>query len=56
MTCEATVAIVVDAVERKFELDRELMTIPMFLSRVSPGNRGFGFQDLKRIGWTRTRG
>ena len=43
MTCEATVAIVVNAVERKLKLDHELVTIPILLSRVSTGNRGCGF-------------
>jgi len=34
MTCEATVAIVVDTVERKVKLDHDSETIPGFLSRV----------------------
>jgi len=40
MTCEATVAIVVNVAEGTLQLDHKLMTIPMLLSRVSAGNRG----------------
>jgi len=57
MTCEATVAIVVDTAERELKLDHNLKSIPRFLSRVNPGNYGFrnrshmfdhGFQAVTR--------
>jgi len=48
MTCEAIVAIVVNAVEGKLELDHELMTIPVFITCQHRQSR-LGFDT--RIGW-----
>lgn len=49
-SCEATIAIVVDSLERKFMLDHELRPNPRFLSRVSigTGSCGLRFGSVER--------